>query len=73
MTWLLSKLASQTVLSEGDISQPVAEGSGSTFYENILKPDEEEALMSLPKYATYCSISCFYVMLFLGNLFQIYW
>jgi malonyl-CoA decarboxylase len=27
----------------------VAEGSGSTFYENILKPDEEEALMSLPK------------------------
>ncbi|XP_013462895.2 malonyl-CoA decarboxylase, mitochondrial isoform X3 [Medicago truncatula] len=49
MTWLLSKLASQTVLAEGDMSQPVAEGSGSTFYENILKPDEEEALMSLPK------------------------
>jgi malonyl-CoA decarboxylase len=49
MTWLLSKLASQTVLSEGDMSQAVAEGSGSTFYENILKPDEEEALMSLPK------------------------
>ncbi|KAL5097426.1 hypothetical protein RYX36_001753 [Vicia faba] len=49
MTWLLSKLASQTVLAEGDMSQPVAEGSASTFFENILKPDEEEALMSLPK------------------------
>lgn len=49
MTWLLSKLASQTVLAEGDMSQPVAEGSASTFFENILKPDEEAALMSLPK------------------------
>lgn len=49
MTWLLSKLASQTVLAEGDMSQPVAEGSASTFFENILKPEEEEALMSLPK------------------------
>lgn len=49
MSWLLSKLASQTVLSEGDTSQPLAEGSASTFYENILKPEEDEALMSLPK------------------------
>lgn len=50
MPWLLSKLASQTVLAEGDnLSQPQVEGSSSTFYENILKPGEEEALMSLPK------------------------
>ncbi|KAL2603388.1 hypothetical protein AAZV13_09G006300 [Glycine max] len=51
MSWLLSKLASQRLLAEGDnLSQPQAEGSSSTFYENILKPKEEEALMSLPKY-----------------------
>ncbi|XP_004486186.1 uncharacterized protein [Cicer arietinum] len=49
MTWLLSKLASQTVLAEGDMQQPVTERSGSTFYENILTSEEEEALMSLPK------------------------
>ncbi|MED6144489.1 hypothetical protein PIB30_016157 [Stylosanthes scabra] len=49
MQWLLSKLASQTKLAEGDISQTVTEGSSSTFYENILKPEEEEALMNLPK------------------------
>ncbi|XP_057433413.1 uncharacterized protein LOC130726200 isoform X2 [Lotus japonicus] len=49
MPWLLSKLASQAVLADGDVSQPLAEGSGSTFYENILKPEEEEALMGLPK------------------------
>lgn len=49
MSWLLSKLASQTVLAEGDMSPPLAEGSSSTFYENILKLEEEEALMSLPK------------------------
>ncbi|KAL2996785.1 hypothetical protein AAZX31_09G006900 [Glycine max] len=50
MSWLLSKLASQRLLAEGDnLSQPQAEGSSSTFYENILKPKEEEALMSLPK------------------------
>ncbi|KAK7303343.1 hypothetical protein RJT34_14246 [Clitoria ternatea] len=50
MPWLLSKVASQTVLAEGDnMSQPQADGSSSTFYENILKPEEEEALMNLPK------------------------
>ncbi|RDY07151.1 Malonyl-CoA decarboxylase, mitochondrial [Mucuna pruriens] len=50
MSWLLSKLASQTALAEGDnLSQPQAEGPSSTFYENILKPEEEESLMSLPK------------------------
>ncbi|KAL2969868.1 hypothetical protein AAZX31_15G106500 [Glycine max] len=50
ISWLLSKLASQRLLAEGDnLSQPQAEGSSSTFYENILKPEEEEALMSLPK------------------------
>ncbi|KAL2341323.1 hypothetical protein Fmac_009263 [Flemingia macrophylla] len=50
ISWLLSKLASQTVVAEGDnLSQLKAEGSSSTFYENILKPREEEALMSLPK------------------------
>ncbi|XP_027359608.1 malonyl-CoA decarboxylase, mitochondrial isoform X2 [Abrus precatorius] len=50
MSWLISKLASQTALVEGvNLSQPQAEGSSSTFYENILKPEEEETLMSLPK------------------------
>lgn len=49
MQWLLSKLASQTVLVKGDMSQQPAEGSSSTFYENILTPEEEEALTSLPK------------------------
>ncbi|KAK7245897.1 hypothetical protein RIF29_40751 [Crotalaria pallida] len=49
MQWLLSKLASQTILAEGDMSQQQADGSSSTFYENILKTEEEEALMSLPK------------------------
>ncbi|WVY92781.1 hypothetical protein V8G54_031869 [Vigna mungo] len=51
MSWLLSKLAvSQTLLVEGsNLSQSQADGSSSTFYENILKPEEEEALMSLSK------------------------
>ncbi|XP_061340765.1 uncharacterized protein LOC133287219 isoform X2 [Gastrolobium bilobum] len=49
MPWLLSKLASQAVLAEGDMSQPLDEGPSSTFCENILKPEEEEAVMSLPK------------------------
>ncbi|CAL0301142.1 unnamed protein product [Lupinus luteus] len=49
MQWLLSKLASQTLLAEADMSQQLADGSSSTFYENILKPEEEEALMGLPK------------------------
>ncbi|BAT87496.1 uncharacterized protein HKW66_Vig0069430 [Vigna angularis] len=51
MSWLLSKLAvSQTLLAEGsNLSQSQADGSSSTFYENIFKPEEEEALMSLSK------------------------
>ncbi|XP_027930879.1 malonyl-CoA decarboxylase, mitochondrial isoform X2 [Vigna unguiculata] len=51
MSWLLSKLAaSQTPLAEGgNLSQSQAEESSSTFYENILEPEEEESLMSLSK------------------------
>ncbi|KAK4284328.1 hypothetical protein QN277_001179 [Acacia crassicarpa] len=49
MQWLLSKLASQTKLAESDMSQSLAEGSSSTFWENILKPEEEKALMSISK------------------------
>ncbi|KAF7811203.1 malonyl-CoA decarboxylase, mitochondrial-like isoform X1 [Senna tora] len=51
MQWLLTKLASQTVLAESDMSQQQAEGSSSTstFWENILKPEEEKTLMSISK------------------------
>ncbi|XP_054787810.1 uncharacterized protein LOC129293743 isoform X2 [Prosopis cineraria] len=49
MQWLLSKLASQSILAESDSSQSLAEGSSSTFWENILKPEEERALMSISK------------------------
>ncbi|XP_028792818.1 malonyl-CoA decarboxylase, mitochondrial isoform X2 [Neltuma alba] len=49
MQWLLSKLASQTILAESDTSESLAEGSSSTFRENILKPEEEKALMSISK------------------------
>lgn len=46
MQWLLSKLASQSKLSEGeDIQHSPADTSGSTFWENILEPEEERALM----------------------------
>ncbi|KAL1335752.1 hypothetical protein AAHE18_10G011600 [Arachis hypogaea] len=50
MQWLLSKLACQKRLAEGDMSQTLTEGSNLTFYEKILKPEEEEALMSLPNF-----------------------
>jgi malonyl-CoA decarboxylase len=46
MQWLLSKLASQSKLAEGeDVSNLSADRSGSTFWENILEPEEEGALM----------------------------
>ncbi|XP_059437756.1 uncharacterized protein LOC132170695 isoform X2 [Corylus avellana] len=46
MQWLLSKLASQSNLAEAeDMSQSSANGSGSTFWENILEPEEEKAIM----------------------------
>ncbi|XVF26092.1 hypothetical protein REPUB_Repub13aG0270000 [Reevesia pubescens] len=46
MQWLLSKLASQSKLAEAeDISCSSADRSELTFYENILEPEEERALM----------------------------
>ncbi|XP_062013554.1 uncharacterized protein LOC133729945 isoform X2 [Rosa rugosa] len=46
MQWLLSKLASQSKLAEGeDMPNSSADRSGSTFWENILEPEEERALM----------------------------
>lgn len=50
MQWLLSKLQSQSKLSEGEgVSNSSADGSGSTFWENILEPEEERALMDASK------------------------
>ncbi|KAK8273532.1 hypothetical protein E1A91_D10G012000v1 [Gossypium mustelinum] len=46
MQWLLSKLASQSKLAKAeDISRSPADRSGLTFYENILEPEEERALI----------------------------
>ncbi|XP_050368149.1 uncharacterized protein LOC126786381 [Argentina anserina] len=46
MQWLLSKLASQSKLAEGeDMPNSSADRSGSTFWENILEPEEERELM----------------------------
>ncbi|KAF3451761.1 hypothetical protein FNV43_RR07857 [Rhamnella rubrinervis] len=46
MQWLLSKLASQSKLAEGgDMENSSADGSVSTFWENILEPEEEKAIM----------------------------
>lgn len=46
MQWLLSKLASQSKLAEGEeIPHSPADRSGSAFWENILEPEEERALM----------------------------
>ncbi|BBH00705.1 malonyl-CoA decarboxylase family protein [Prunus dulcis] len=51
MQWLLSKLASQSKLSEGeDIQHSPADTSGSTFWENILEPEEERALIDASVY-----------------------
>ncbi|XP_065633980.1 uncharacterized protein LOC112020236 isoform X3 [Quercus suber] len=48
MQWLLSKLASQSKLAEAeDVSQSSVDSSGSAFWENILEPEEEKALMDL--------------------------
>ncbi|XP_075664207.1 uncharacterized protein LOC142633843 [Castanea sativa] len=48
MQWLLSKLASQSKLAEAeDVSQSSVDSSGSAFWENILEPKEEKALMDL--------------------------
>ncbi|XP_039061782.1 malonyl-CoA decarboxylase, mitochondrial-like [Hibiscus syriacus] len=46
MPWLISKLASQSRLAEAeDISCSSADKSGLPFYENILEPEEERALI----------------------------
>ncbi|KAG6641773.1 malonyl-CoA decarboxylase, mitochondrial isoform X2 [Carya illinoinensis] len=46
MQWLLSKLASQSKFAEAeDMPESSADGSSSTFRENILEPEEEKALM----------------------------
>lgn len=48
MQWLLSKLASQSKLAEAeDVSLSSVDSSGSAFWENILEPEEEKALMDL--------------------------
>ncbi|KAG6755778.1 hypothetical protein POTOM_039183 [Populus tomentosa] len=39
-------LASQSVLAKGDNTEQPAGGSGSTFQENLLEPDEERMLMN---------------------------
>lgn len=46
MQWLLAKLASQSKLAEAeDTSCSSADRSGLTFYENVLEPEEERALV----------------------------
>lgn len=46
MQWLLSKLASQLKLAKAeDILCSSADRSGLTFYENVLEPEEERALI----------------------------
>ncbi|KAJ4976775.1 hypothetical protein NE237_001881 [Protea cynaroides] len=50
MPWLLSKLAYQLNLAEADAEDGVHSSTGrlvSPFRENILKPDEERALLEL--------------------------
>ncbi|XP_030967877.1 malonyl-CoA decarboxylase, mitochondrial [Quercus lobata] len=48
MQWLLSKLVSQSKLAEAeDVSLSSVDSSGSAFWENILEPEEEKALMDL--------------------------
>ncbi|KAG8634328.1 malonyl-CoA decarboxylase, mitochondrial isoform X2 [Manihot esculenta] len=47
MQWLLSKLASQSILAEVENMSPSSSsGSVSTFRENILEPEEEKLLLS---------------------------
>ncbi|EEF43815.1 malonyl-CoA decarboxylase, putative [Ricinus communis] len=47
LRWLLSKLASQSILAEVEnMSQSSSTGSVSAFRENILEPDEERSLMN---------------------------
>ncbi|GMI77502.1 hypothetical protein like AT4G04320 [Hibiscus trionum] len=47
MPWLLSKLASQSRLAEAEnISCSSADNPGLTFYENVLEPEEEKALIN---------------------------
>lgn len=48
MQWLLSKLASQRKLVEGETtSHPSEDGSGSAFWENILEAEEEKELLEV--------------------------
>ncbi|XP_048132158.1 malonyl-CoA decarboxylase, mitochondrial isoform X2 [Rhodamnia argentea] len=47
MQWLLSKLASQLKLAETDDATRASDQSGSSFWENILEPEEERALLNL--------------------------
>ncbi|KAI9395616.1 hypothetical protein POPTR_004G005500v4 [Populus trichocarpa] len=46
MQWLLSKLASQSVIAKVDNMEQPTGGSGSTFQENLLEPDEERMLLN---------------------------
>ncbi|KAJ6925403.1 malonyl-CoA decarboxylase [Populus alba x Populus x berolinensis] len=46
MQWLLSKLASQSVIAKVDNMEPPTGGSGSTFQDNLLEPDEERMLLN---------------------------
>ncbi|KAF2303682.1 hypothetical protein GH714_021202 [Hevea brasiliensis] len=47
MQWLLSRLASQSILAEVEnMSQSSSKGSVSTFRENLLESDEERLLMN---------------------------
>ncbi|KAI4371156.1 hypothetical protein MLD38_019422 [Melastoma candidum] len=48
LQWLLSKLAAQSKLAEDFSGQPVVDQAGSSFYENLLRPEEEQALLELP-------------------------
>ncbi|KAK4793474.1 hypothetical protein SAY86_023909 [Trapa natans] len=48
MSWLLSKLGSQSKLAEIEaLPHSSTDGSASSFWENILKPEEERAFLSL--------------------------
>lgn len=44
MQWLLSKLASQSVMAKVDNMEQPTGGPGSAFQENLLEPDEERML-----------------------------
>jgi malonyl-CoA decarboxylase len=51
MPWLLSKLASQLKLVEGEETSYSSADSSSTFWENILEPEEESQVIEASRYA----------------------